>query len=115
MAYHKVRCWLDVVLEKIRTSHPKLVGHDDGIADFIELRVEGVGCELTIEQAVARHRAVRTLLLKEQEFHDVTRRREITIKLKTRPCLVDVACKDLAVGAEEEIVGVASRDGLAPR
>ncbi len=74
MAYHKVCRWLDVVLVEVGPSHPKLVGHDDGIADFIELRVEGVRRELTVEQAVAWHRAVRALLLKEQEVHDVTRR-----------------------------------------
>src|SRR5262245_34985257 len=114
MAYHKVCRWFDVVLVEVGLSHPKLESHDDGIAALIELRVEGVGRELTIEQTVAWHRAVRALLLKEQEVHDVTRGREITIQQETGPCLVDVACEDLAVGAEVEIVGVASRDGLAP-
>ena len=114
MAYHKVCRWLDVILVETAIGHPKLVGHDDRIAALIELRVEGVRCELTIDQTVAWHRAIGTLLVNEQEIHNVTRCLEVAVKEETSPCLVDIAREDLAIGAEEEIGRVSSSRWPAP-
>ena len=114
MADHKVRRRFDMVLVKTSIGHPELVSHNDGIADFVELRIEGIGRWLPIEQAIAWHGAVSLLLVIKQEVHRITCCRKVTIKHETCPRLVEVACKDLAIGTEVGIIGIASRDGLTP-
>src|SRR5712692_3847333 len=114
MTYDKVRCWLDVVLVEIGISHSKLEGHDNRIAGFVKLRTEGVGRELTVEQAIAWHRTVSSLLASEQEIHNVTRCLEVAVEQEASPRLVEVAREDLAIRAEEGVVGVSCRDCLAP-
>src|SRR5947209_12132160 len=114
MTDHKVRCRFDVVLVEIRTRHAKLVGHDGRITGFIKLRTKRIRCSFTIEQTVAWHRAISLLLLIEQEVYGIFCSLEVSIKQETRPCFVEVARKDLAVGSEESIAGITSRDSLTP-
>src|SRR5215469_10027669 len=106
MTYHKVCCWLDMVLIETAVSHPKLESHYDGIAAFVELRVEGVGRRLPVEQAIAGHRAVSQLLVIKQEVHSFARCRKVAVKQEASPRFIEIACKDFAIRAEVEIVGV---------
>ena len=64
----EVRGRADVVLvEGFIAAQPGLQRHQDRVGGLVQLGTAGVGGGLAVEQRVARHRAVRELLLVEQE------------------------------------------------
>ncbi len=111
----EVRRRLDVVAVERRVGEPELVRHQDRVGGLVELRPEGVRRDLAVDEAVARHRAVRQLLALEQEERRGPGRREVAGGDEAAPRLVQVARKHLAVGAEVRVRGVSGRDGLTPR
>src|SRR5690242_1655676 len=102
MAYDKVSRFLDVVLVEASTCHPQLVSHNDRVADLVELRIERVGSNLPVQQAIAGHRAVSLLLVIKQEFHSITRCRKVAVKQEASPRFIEVASEDFAIRAEIE-------------
>src|SRR5258707_589810 len=106
MAYDKVSRCLDVFLVEVSTCHPQLVGHNDGVANLVELRIERVGGNLPVQQAIARHRAVSLLLVIKQEFHSITRCRKVSVKQEASPRFIEIAREDFAIRAEIEIIGI---------
>jgi hypothetical protein len=92
-----------------------LPGHQDRVGDLVELNAEGVGRRFAVDQAVARHGAVRELLAFEQETDRVARGGTVTGQQQPGEGLVEVAREHLAVGAEIGVVRVAGRYRLPPR
>src|SRR5260370_10299783 len=107
MAYDKVSRCLDVFLVEVSTCHPQLVGHNDGVADLVELRIERVGGNLPVQQAIAGHRAVSLLLEIKQEVHSIVRRRKVAVNQDASPRFIEVARQDFEVRAEKEISRIA--------
>ena len=103
----EVRGRLDVVLVQRRVREPELVRHQDRVGGLVELRPEGVGRDLSVDEAVARHRAVRQLLALEQEQRRGPRRLEVAGGDEACPRLVQVAREHLTVGAEVRVRRIA--------
>src|SRR5258708_36915036 len=104
MAYDKVSRCLDVFLVEVSTCHPQLVGHNDGVADLVELRIERVGGNLPVQQAIARHRAVSLLLATKQEVHSSMRRRKVSVNQKASPAFIECAREAFTIRADIESV-----------
>src|SRR2546430_16695204 len=77
--------------------------------------MNGAGGAPAVDEAVARHRAIRQLLALEEEERRRARGRQIAVGDQSRPRLVEVTREHLAVRAEVRVRGVAGGDGLSPR
>ena len=111
----EVRRRLDVVGVERGVGEPELLGHQDRVGGLVELRVERIGRGLAVDEAVARHRPVRQLLVLEEEERRGARGGEVAVGDEARPGLVEIAREDLAVGAEVRVRRVTGRDRLTPR
>ncbi len=114
MADNEVCGGLNVVLVEVRPGHTELVGHQNRVAGFVELRAERVGRQLAVDQAVARERAIRTLLVLEHKVDHVVGGLLVAVQQQTRPGFVDITGKNLAVRTEVLVIGVSGGDCLAP-
>src|SRR5258708_10420405 len=108
MANDKVCCGLYVVVIEVAIGHAELIGHDNWIADFIQLCSKGIGRKFSVEQTVTRHRAVCQLLVIEEVIYKVMCCLQVSVKVETRPSLIKVACENLAIGTKVAIVRITS-------